>query len=137
MLGLFKLSALSLSRDTSFLPQRGGTVGLQMNILTYIFFCHASTAVMGLSIFIVGVSRLHSIKHATLVMAPPGELRSRCKNLYLITQHSQEIDNHTSGGIRTRNPNKSHASWCRPHFFVFRNFLFLKVLLLSRNYSSC
>ena len=107
------MSALSLSRDTLFLPNRGGTVGLQMDILNLYFFCHGSTALMGLRV-IVGVSRLHSIRHTTLVMTPPDELGVRCRDLYLITQNSQEIDIHTSGGIRTRNPNKPHSRWYRP-----------------------
>jgi hypothetical protein len=108
VLRVFKMSVLSLSRDTLFLPNRGETVRLQINILTYIF-CHGSTALMGLSFFIVGVSRLHSIRNDALVRIPPDELRARCRDLYLTTQHSKDIDIHTSGGIQTRNSNKQHG----------------------------
>jgi hypothetical protein len=128
------MSSLSLPRDTLFLPNRGGTVRLQINILTCIF-CHGSTSLMGLSFFIVGVSRLHSIRHAALVRTPPDELRARCRDLYLYlyltTQHSKETDIHTSGGIQTRNHNKQHGRWYRPHIFYLSKFSFSESIVVK------
>jgi len=46
-----------------------------------------------------------TLKHFALDSTPQDEWSVRYRDLYLIIQHSQKKDNHTPGGILTRNPN--------------------------------
>jgi hypothetical protein len=46
------------------------------------------------------------LRHTTLGRTPLDEGPARRRDLYLITQHSQETDSHDPGGIRTHNPSK-------------------------------
>jgi len=46
----------------------------------------------------------------TLVWTLVDEASVRRRDLYLITQHSQETDNHATGEIRTRDPSKREAA---------------------------
>ena len=60
---------------------------------------------MGTGVLVVEVTQSHSFRHATLSVGlwtsdrPVAETADN-------TQHSQDTDIHTSGGIRTRNPKK-------------------------------
>lgn len=57
----------------------------------------------------VQASRSHS--HTTFGETPPQERSARRRVLYLIkTQHSQETDSYSSGGIRTHNPTQREAT---------------------------
>jgi len=56
-------------------------------------------------------------RHITLDSTPLDEWSARRRDLYLTTQHSQQTDNHTPGGIRNLNPRKRVVAYSRlwPH----------------------
>ena len=86
-----------------------------------VVFFHGSTALVGLCLVIVKVSRSHSdTPHSVGLLWASDRPAAETHN----TQHSQETDIHALDGIRTRNPSKRAAAepslrprghWDRPY----------------------
>jgi len=73
-------------------------------------FAFGATALSGQGLLIHEVSRSHSTTHHSLQRSSGRVISSSQRPLPPKTQHSQQTDNHASGGIRTHNLNRRAAA---------------------------